>query len=45
MASPFTKDKEGFNALYYAKYDFKLNNILKKFYKVQYLYGFTYRIS
>ena len=37
MASPFTKDKEGFNALYYAKYDFKLNNILKKIISLHYI--------
>ena len=37
MASPFTKDKEGFNAIYYAKYDFKLNNILKKIISLHYI--------
>ena len=36
MASPFTKDKEGFNALYYSKFDFKLNNILKKIISLHY---------
>ena len=30
LASPFIKDKQGFNAIHYSKNDFKLNNILKK---------------
>ena len=37
MASPFTKDKDGLNALYYAKFDFKLNNILKKIISLHYI--------
>ena len=30
LASPFIKDKMGFNAIHYSKNDFKLNNIMKK---------------
>ena len=37
MASPFIKDKEGLNALYYSKFDFKLNIILKKIISLHYV--------
>ena len=37
MASPFIKDKEGLNALYFSKFDFKLNIILKKIISLHYV--------
>jgi len=37
LASPFVKDKDGFDVLYHTKNDFKLNNILKKIISLQYL--------
>jgi hypothetical protein len=37
LASPFIKDKRGFDALYYSKYDFKLNKILKKINLLHYI--------
>ena len=37
LASPFIKDKDGFPPIYYAKNDFKLNNILQKIIWIHYL--------
>ena len=37
MASPFVKDKDGLSALYYSKFDFKLNTILKKIISLHYI--------
>jgi len=37
LASPFIKDKSGHDALYYSKYDFKLNNIIKKINLLHYI--------
>ena len=37
LASPFVKDKRGFDVLHYSKYDFRLNNILKKIIKLHYM--------
>ena len=37
LASPFIKDKRGFNAIHYCKNDFKLNNIMKKICTLHYM--------
>ena len=37
LASPFIKDKRGYDALYYSKYDFRLNNIIKKINLLHYI--------